>query len=59
MSKEVLRKVVVQAILTFAMSCFKLPKGVIQDIERLIRKILVGAKGRPKKNSLEGLGVIV
>ena len=31
-------KAVVQAIPTFAMSCFKLPIGLCNDIEKLIRK---------------------
>ena len=38
--REILLKIVVQAILTFAMSCFKLPVGFCHDIEAMIRKFL-------------------
>ena len=37
-------KVVVQAIPTFAMSCFKLPMGLRNDIEAMIRNF-GGVKG--------------
>ena len=36
--REVLIKAVIQAIPTYTMSYFKLPKGLIKDLETLIRK---------------------
>lgn len=36
--REVLLKMVVQTIPTFAMICFKLPSGLLNDIEMMIRK---------------------
>ena len=35
---EILIKAIVQAISTYTISCFKLPKGLIHDFETLIRK---------------------
>ena len=57
--KELLLKAAVQAIPMFAMSFFRLPVGLCQDIEMLIRKILVGADGREEKNSLDKMGLYV
>ena len=43
--REVLIKVVVQAIPTYNMSCFKLPLGLCSEIESLIRRFWWGQKG--------------
>ena len=48
-SREVLLKVVAQAIPTFAMGCFKLPVGLVHDIEMLSRKFWWGQHGEQRK----------
>ena len=46
---EVLLKAIIQAILTFAISCFKLTITLCNDIEVLIRKFWWGQRGDQKK----------
>lgn len=47
--REVLIKVVAQALLTYTMSCFKLPAGLCHEIEGLIRKFFWGQRGDSRK----------
>ena len=47
--QEILIKVVIQAMLTFTMGCFKLPKNLCKDIEALTRKFWRGYSGEAKK----------
>ena len=43
--KEVLIKSVAQAVPVYSMSCFKLPRGLIEQLNKTIRQFLWGSKG--------------
>ena len=47
--REVLIKAVIQAILSYTMSCFKLPKCLIKELEVLIQKFWWGYNDAAKK----------
>ena len=47
--REVLLKAVIQAIPTYTMGCFKLPLGLYNEIEALIKKFWWGQRGDCRK----------
>ena len=51
-SREVLIKSVIQAIPTYTISRFKLPKGLIKELEVMIHKFWWGYSGGSRKTHL-------
>lgn len=47
--KEILIKSVAQAVLVFSMSCFKLPRGLCEHLNKLIRQFFWGSKEGKRK----------
>jgi hypothetical protein len=54
--KDILIKSVVQAIPTYSMSCFKLPRGLCLYINSMIKNFLVGQQERQKEHTLGIMG---
>ena len=56
--REILIKVVAQAVPTYTMNCFKLPSGLCNDIESLIQKFWWEQRGERRKLHWVGWGVL-